>query len=434
MAQLAAGAGPARGADVPLPHASRALVAIVLGNLGVPIGMASTVLALPAIGQEFGVSLAATAWLVTVFLIVLVAAQPLGGRLGDWLGHPRLFLLGLGALGAGSLVGGLAGSFLLLLAGRVVQALGGALILTAGQALVRLFVPSARRGRAYGLPNGVTYGGAAIGPALGGVLISAWGWRATFLVLVPLVALALGLSLGVGATRRPGRLPRRPAIDRWGGLLLVGMAAVLVALPEAIRAGAPLAVAGWAVAGVGLGGGLVRQARRHPAPAVAWPLLRQRGFAAATAAAGVLSATTFGVFLLLPLFLQTAQGVAANEAGLVVMAYPLGLAAAAPLAGVLADRRGRRLPALVGSGLATGGVALLLPLGVDTARPYLMGASTVIGLGVGLASPALLTAAMEACSLEQVGAASGLFATVRYLVMIVCTPVIVGMNVAEGLG
>ena len=165
--------------------------------------------ALLDIEGDLDVSVSAVTWLVSGYLVVMALAQPLGGRIGDALGHRRTFLAGLGAFLAASVLAAMAPWFAALVALRMAQALFGGLMTPSVVALLREIVPPARRGRLFGWFGTVMGLAAAIGPVLGGGLVTAFGWRAIFLVNVPVGAAALSLAwraLPLDGPRTVGRM------------------------------------------------------------------------------------------------------------------------------------------------------------------------------------------------------------------------------------
>src|SRR4029079_3207284 len=146
--------------------------------------------ALPQIVDDFDTTLGTAGWLVTTYLLALAVVQPIAGKLGDRHGRRPFVVGGLAVFGVASLGGALAPSLLVLSAFRVTQAISGAVVFPNGSGLIRELVPSLPRGRALGIVGGSIAFAAGIGPLLGGILVTAGGWRAIFLVNVPVVAAA----------------------------------------------------------------------------------------------------------------------------------------------------------------------------------------------------------------------------------------------------
>ncbi len=165
-------------------------LAILLSSLGTSIAN----VALPTLAQAFDASFQHVQWIVLAYLLAITTLIVSVGRLGDIVGRRRLLLAGLLLFTVASVLCGIAPTLWLLIAARAAQGLGAAVMMALGMALVGETVPKARTGRAMGLLGTMSAVGTALGPTLGGVLIAAFGWRAIFLVNVPLTIIAVLLA------------------------------------------------------------------------------------------------------------------------------------------------------------------------------------------------------------------------------------------------
>ena len=350
---------------LPAPSDKAVLAAAALSGTLLPLNSTMLAVALPDIASGVGGGLAASSWLVMSYVVAMAALGPFAGRLGDRLGRRRVLLWGLFAFAAASAAAGLAPSLELLIAARLGQAIAGSLVFPNAMALLRDALPEGRRAAGFGLLGSAIGAAAAVGPALGGVLVGALGWRAIFLVNVPVVAAAVVLSLRS-----------------------------LPAAAPASAAGAPAATRGsrwdWA------------QPLRVPV------------FGAATAAVGLSNLAMYGTMLAVPVVLAGRPGWSAVDAGLALAIMSVAMVAVAPLGGRLADRRGHRLPAAGGLALLTLTTAMLMTMGADPSAIGLAGALLVGGVGLGLSGAALQTAAIEAVDARHAGVAAGLYSTGRY--------------------
>ena len=160
---------------------------VALGAVLAPLNSTMIAVALPAIADELAAGPAAAGWLVTAYLIAMASLQPVAGRLGDRLGRRRLILWGLAGFGLASLAATLAPNLPLLIVLRVAQAVSGAVVLPNGDALLREIVPDERRAGRFGLIGSAIGLAAAVGPLVGGALVSTTGWRAMFAINLLLV-------------------------------------------------------------------------------------------------------------------------------------------------------------------------------------------------------------------------------------------------------
>lgn len=341
------------------------LAALALSGTLLPLNSTMIAVALPDIASGTGGGVAASSWLVTSYVVAMAALGPFAGRLGDRVGRRRVLLWGLAAFALASAAAGAAPSLALLVVARLGQAIAGSLVFPNAIALLRDALPEGHRARGFGLLGSAVGAAAAIGPALGGVLVGAWGWRAIFLVNVPVVAAAVVLTLrslpaGAPAPRRASAARDTPS--RWE----------------------------WA------------QPLRVPA------------FGAASAAVGLSNLAMYGTLLAVPVVLAGRPGWSAADAGLALAMLSVAMIAVAPFGGRLADRRGHRLPAALGLALLTVAGTLLAAMGAAPGAPGLAGALLLGGIGLGLANAPLQTAAIEAVPARHAGVAAGLFSTARY--------------------
>lgn len=364
-------------------------------------------IALPDIVRSLGADVTGATWLVTLYLIAMAALQPVGGRLGDVYGRRRLLLVSLVWFGAASLGSAASTDLPMLVAFRLQQALAGAVMFPNAGAFVRAAVGE-RRGTAYALIGAATGAGAAAGPVLGGILVAASGWHATFLVNVPLVALALVL----GWRSLPPDAPRAGVrFDVIGAAWLSALLALAAWTLSRARteAAALTAALGTVVAAGALA--LVRYERGREDALLHPELFRDRTFAAANGAIALGNLAMYGTMLAVPLVLaRESGGSAALGGGLALSALFVMSVVLAPAGGRLADRTGRRWPSVAGYAVFGAG-SLLLAAGPSAA---LLPALLIAGTGLGLSSGGLRAAAVEAVGPERAGLASGIFSTSRY--------------------
>jgi len=170
------------------------MMTLALSMLLASLGTSIANVALPALAEVFSAPFHDVQWVVVAYLAALTVSGVIAGRLGDIHGLRRMHLAGLGLFTVASLLCGLAPNLLLLIGARALQGVGAAFLMTLSMALMRETASEARIGRAMGLLGTVSALGTALGPALGGVLISTTGWRGIFAIQIPLAILALVLA------------------------------------------------------------------------------------------------------------------------------------------------------------------------------------------------------------------------------------------------
>jgi EmrB/QacA subfamily drug resistance transporter len=368
-------------------------------------------LAVPSIRNDLNGSLAQVEWVALIYLLVLVGSISAIGRLADMLGRKLLYIYGFALFTIASLGCGFAPDIGWLLSARAVQAVGAAMLQANSVALIRTSMPPGKLGRAIGLQGAAQAVGLAIGPSVGGLLIGLGGWRWVFFVNIP--AGIIGILLGCFLLPRTHVRAARTRLD-WIGLIVLmpAAAALLLSLSEASRVGignpaVSVLLAAFAV----LFALFVLRERRTPNPLVDLSLFRAGRFSRGIATGLLCYLVLFGVLFVTPLYLEAARGLPSAQAGLLLTVLPAALAAAAPAAGIVADRHGARLPTSTGMGLAAAALTVmaLFPDSIWVLAVCLGG----IGLGLGLFTPANNATLAAAGHDRQAGMVSGVLNMTR---------------------
>jgi EmrB/QacA subfamily drug resistance transporter len=373
---------------------------------------------LPLLRRELHTTVAGIEWVTTVYLLV-VSALLLGvGRLGDLKGHKRIYLGGLVLFVLGSALCGLAPSSGALVALRALQAVGAAMLFATSPAILTHSFPAEQRGRVLGAQGTMTYLGLMVGPALGGWLAKAFGWRWIFYINVPIGAIALALgAFAIRADRDEGA--GEPFDFRGALLFTAGLVALLIALNQGHSWGwvsAPTLLL-FAAAAILLAV-FIAVERRRSAPMLDLSLFRSRVFSAATVSALLNYVCVYSIIFLIPFLLIQGRGLDTQQAGLVLTAQPLVMAVVAPLSGTLSDRIGSRLLATLGMLILAAGLVLLALLAPHASLGAIAGALAFVGLGVGIFVSPNNSALMGAAPRHRQGIASGVLATARNVGMV----------------
>lgn len=391
------------------------LAALSLAMLLASLDTSITHTALPALAAAFAAPFQTVQWVVVANLLVVTTLIVSVGRFGDRFGRRRLLLGGILLFTAAAMGSGLAPSLGWLIAARVAQGLGAAIMMALSLALIGETVHPTRTGRAMGLLGTMSAVGTALGPSLGGLLLAGLGWRAVFLIHVP-----LGL-LGFQLARRhlPASRPAGPAVPT--GFDATGTAVLMLTLTAyALALTLGRGSFGWLnlvlLLAAGLGAGLfwwVEQRAR--APLVLPAMLHQRGLGIHLGSSVLVNTVVTSTLVIGPFYLSRGLGLDAARVGLVLSAGPLVAALTAGPAGQLTDRigiRGTTLGGLVG--MAAGCLLLaLLPatLGVGGYIVPLV----MITAGYGLFQTANNTVVMRDLPSDRRGAVSGLLNLSRNL-------------------
>ena len=380
------------------------LLATVLGS-GIAF-MDGTVInvALPTLERELHASLAGLQWTVDAYLLLLGALVLSGGTLGDRLGRRRVFVAGMSWFGVASALCAAAPSIGFLVVARALQGIGAALLVPGSLALLRASIDKRDQGRAIGAWSGLSGVTTAIGPLVGGWLVTL-NWRLVFLLNLPLVALAIWAALRFIPESR-GSAAR---IDLPSSLTAaLGLGGIVFALIEWPAVGASGAVLACGAAGLaGLAAFFVLEARL-PAPMMPLRVFRSLAFSAANAVTFAVYFGIGGAFFVLALQLQQTLRYTPFAAGAAFTPVTLLLLALSPSAGRLAQRIGPRLPMTAGPLVA--GAGLLLGERIVPGATYagaVLPCTVVLGLGLAATVAPLTSTALSALEPELAGAASG---------------------------
>lgn len=289
-----------------------------------------------------GTSRGTLSWVFTAYNIGVASLLLISGWLSDTRGRKKCFLIGLFVFGTGSVLSGLAWSAPALISGRVVQSVGGSLLNPAGLALVLSAFPPERRQAAVGV-WGISGGlAAAVGPTLGAMLVQSAGWRAVFLINVPIAFLGIPIGLRVMQESRAEQVPRR--VDLIGvpmASLAVGVLVLAIVQGEGWGWASGRTI-GCVVAAVVLATGFVRRSLSHPTPLFDLGLYRNRSYLVATIGAVLFTVSFFGWLVQLPNFLEAQWGYSVLKAGFALAPGPLLTTFLTPVLGRIADRVGHR--------------------------------------------------------------------------------------------
>lgn len=383
--------------------------AVFLGFLDTTI----TNLAVPSVASEFSVGAGSVTWLATAYVIPFAALLAPVGALADAVGRTRLFLIGVAVFTLCSLLIAVAPTFGLVLGARAMQGVGAALMTPASLALILAEVPAQRRRAAIGLWAAAGALAAAVGPALGGVVVEVVDWRALFCLNLPIGAWVL---LAARPLRRDDVTSQRWP-DLLGAVLLaVAIGTVVYGLTEGPEQGwdSPLILGGFLVA-VLAGACAVWRSARHSQPALRLDLVRHRPFAVSTGLSVLYGMNLFATMLLGVMFLVDVWGYTTLEAGLAMT--PAALVTAVVGVGV------SRLPVAIPPRrmIATGGLVLTAVTGIFAAAlsptPQLwtlwIPVGLAMGVGIGLITVGISTAGTLSAPPQHFAAATGLIIAAR---------------------
>ncbi|HEY6935020.1 MAG TPA: MFS transporter [Marmoricola sp.] len=396
----------------PDPNRWWTLLAVCLGTFMLLLDITIVNVALPDIQASLGSTFSDLQWVVDAYALTLASLLLTSGSLADMYGRRRLFLVGLVVFTGASVLCGAAASSLMLELSRALQGIGGAVMFSVSLALLANAFRGRERGTAFGVWGAVTGVAVAVGPVLGGALVSGFSWRAIFFVNVPLGVAAVVLTMARVAESRE----RRGTAPDWPGFacFTAGLASLVFALIEAGRTsfGDTTVLVCFGLSALLLAAFLLVEMRSDH-PMFDLGLFRLPTFSGGAVAAFGISAGLFSMLLYLVLYLQDVLGYSAFATGLRLLVLSGSILAVSGLAGRLTSHVPVR--ALIGVGLVLVGVGLLLMRGLQASSTWthLIPGLVVAGIGAGMVNPPLASTAVGVVPPQRAGMASGINSTFR---------------------
>ncbi|MFG1772773.1 MFS transporter [Nocardia salmonicida] len=412
---------------------STTLALLAFSSLITSLDFTIIYVALPDIARDVGFSGHSMQWVVSAYAIFFGGLLLLGGRSADLLGRRRMFVLGLVVFGVASLLGGLATTTVALIAARAIQGIGAALLFPATLSLVNtMFEEGRQRIRALAVWAMAGAGGLSLGALLGGVLTSAFGWQAVFLINVPLVVVGVVAAfplLRADGPRDGGRFDVPGALTGTVGVTLLVF--TVAQGPESGWTSAPV-LGGGALAVALLAAFLVIESR-NDSPLM--PLRLARALGPVLAVIFVFGATMQNIVYFLTLFLQNVWSYSALVTGLVFLSLSLVIAVANFLAERLIVRIGIRVTLIVGLLLgAVGGALLAGGMVADGSYRTIVAGILVYGAGMGTVYPTMYAAAGTGVAEQEQGTAGGMANTAMQVGIGAGLAVLVGIANAGATG
>ena len=386
---------------------SLALVMVTLDNLVVTT-------ALPVIRKDLGAGIEGLEWTVNAYTLTFAVLLLTGAALGDRFGRRRLFAIGLGIFTAASAAAALAPSIDALVAARALQGVGGAIITPLTLTILSAAVPAEKRGVALGAWGGIGGLAVALGPLVGGAVVSGLSWQWIFWINVPLGLVLIPLAWRrLDETHGPSGKLDLPGL----GLASTGLLGIVWGL---VRGNGQ----GWSspeivltiTAGVALVAAFVLWELRTETPMLPMRFFRNRTFAATNVASLLMFFGMFGSIFLLAQFFQTVQGYSPFGSGLRILPWTAMPIFVAPIAGALSDRIGGRPLMALGLALQATGLGWIAAIGSPTtAYADFVAPFVISGMGMGLFFAPVANVVLSAVRPEEEGQASGANNAIREL-------------------
>jgi EmrB/QacA subfamily drug resistance transporter len=401
----------------PDPRRWGILAVVIVAQLMIVLDASIVTIALPSAQHALHISTANRQWVITAYTLAFGGLLLLGGRIADFSGRQRMFVVGLLGFAGASALGGLAVDEAMLFAARALQGAFAALMAPAALSILTItFQHDAKeRAQAFGAYGAVSGAGGAIGVLLGGVLTQYASWRWCLLVNVPIAILA---SIGAVAVVHESRTEGSTRYDVPGAVLsTLGLVSLVYGFTKADSDGwsAAMTIVLLVVAAVLLAGFVLLETRTGD-PLLPLRVVRDRNRGGAFLASLLTGAGLFAMFVFLSYYLQSVLHYSPLKAGLAFLPFAFGIILAAGGSTGLVPRIGPRIPMTAGLLVAAGGLAWLTQIGVHSDFwIHVAPQEVLMSVGLGLAFPAFSSTALIRIDDRDAGVASALVNTTQQI-------------------
>jgi EmrB/QacA subfamily drug resistance transporter len=390
------------------------LAIIAIAQLMIVLDASVVVVALPSAQHALHISVANRQWVLGAYTLAFGSLLLLGGRIADYLGRRKMFIIGLIGFGVASALGGLAQNQAMLFGARALQGAFAAVMAPAALSLLTVTFTEAReRARAFGVYGAVAGGGAAIGLVLGGVLTEFASWRWTLLINVPI---ALFAAIAASRVIRESRAEARHGYDLPGAITATGGLFLLVygfTMVASHGWGSTLTVTLFAGA-VALLASFVVIELRSPHPLLPMRVVLEKRRGGSLLASLLVGCAMLGTFLFLTYFLQGTLGYSALKTGFAFLPFSGGIIIGASTASKILPRTGPRTLMITGLSMAMLGLLWFSRLGVhSTYAAHVLLPEILVSIGMGLVFVPMNSTSLYGVDPEDAGVASALVNTTQ---------------------
>lgn len=393
------------------------LLIVVMSTFMATLDSSIVNVALPQMARALDVDTAQIQLVVTSYLIVIVGIILIFGKLGDMLGKTRIFTFGIAMFTLGSLLCGIGSSFPVLIGARIIQAVGAAATMANNQGIITQVFPATERGKALGLTGTSVALGSLVGPGLGGIIVGAASWEYIFLINVPVGVVVLFFAIKL--------LPRsnKKATDRLdilgAALFMFSIVPLFVALGQVPSLGFtnPLILSAFVVSiGSFIAFIVVEQKRQNPL--IPLDIFKNRLFSLSIFCAFITFIGLFCNSIIQPFYLQDVMNYAPEQAGLIMMIFPLVLSVLAPVSGHVSDKIGSELLTFIGLLLISLGLFLMSTLTEQSSLMTMIIFIIILSAGMGMFQSPNNSLIMSTVGRHQLGIAGSINALVRNMGMV----------------
>lgn len=392
-----------------MTQARGVLLAVLITSFIGPFMGSAINLAIPAIGEEFGVAAVDLSWIVSSYLLGSVAILLPVGKLADIYGRKKIYLIGVASLLVCTVGAGLTLTVWSLIVWRFLQGMATAMVFSTGMTMIILVHQPNERGKVIGYSAAATYIGLSLGPMLGGMITHYFGWRGIFILTAVVLAIGLQMMMKV---KDEWYGARGEAFDYWGSLYYaIAGVGILYGCSKVVDDVFAIYILGVGLCFLGI---FIWQQCHTESPLLDLKLFRQNTvFTMSNLAAMINYSATFAIGFSLSLYLQIIRGFDAPAAGMILLIQPCIMALFSPMAGALSDKMEPRIVASIGMALNAIGLMAFAFLGHATPIWQIGLIFAVIGLGFALFSSPNNNAIMGSVSPRYYGIAASVLAVMR---------------------
>lgn len=414
-------------------HKWLTLSVILIGTFMAVLSSSLVNIAIPKMMSVFGVPLADVTWVLTAYTLTMGSIVPLTGFLSDTIGTKKLYVIALAVFTLGSALCGMAWSNNAMIAFRIIQAVGGGLMMPVGMTIIFMVFPLEERGKALGIWGIGAMCAPALGPTVGGYIITSLDWRLLFYINVPIGV--IGFVAALFLLKETPKKPYEGNFDIVGFITSVlGIACTLYVLGKWSSIDwkeiqYPILLA------LGIGNLIlfVVNELTHSNPLLEIRLLKIYNYSLSQAVTAVTTLALMGGTYIVPIYLQSIRGYTAMQSGMILLPSAISSALMMPLSGALFDRLGVKIatiPGLIILGISTYQLSFI---NMNTSNFTIIMITFVRGIGLGLAMMPVRTAGMNDVPPNLLGKASALTNTFSNIlssmsVTLVATLISTGMN------
>jgi len=408
--------------DAPTTGSSRrrtlVLATIAVGAFVSVLDQTGVSLALPELATHFSATIPVVQWVALGFILVTGSLLIPMGRLSDLIGRKRVYVIGFVVFIAGALLAGLSPSLGAVIAARLFQGIGAAMIQANGMAMALATFPPSERGKVIGLFMTMVGMGAVGGPVVSGVVVDFLGWRAVFLMGVPLGIISLISAIVIlnpDSKSHTADTPKSEKFDWLGAFLSATSVAVfLLVMTNAYRIGwsSPIVLSAFGAALL-LFVTFIYWERRTASPMLALDLFESKAFSLGSASSFFTFLAGTAVFSLMPFYLQGVAGLSPAQTGLIIAPTAVLFAITGPISGRLSDKYGPKSFEFLGLASLLAGMLILGTISESTSL-YVIQLSLIFqGVGMGTFNPPNQSSVLATVDLSRIGVATAFTNMVR---------------------